>query len=72
MSKFNLIMKIAIIGCGFVGSALANGIKPDAEVLKIDPKFETNIEDLSAFMPDAVFICYLHRCLQVQTKTYQF
>ena len=50
-------MKIAIIGCGFVGNALANGIKPDAEVLKIDPKFETNIEDLSAFMPDAVFIC---------------
>lgn len=50
-------MKIAIIGCGFVGNALANGIKPDAKVLKIDPKFETNVEDLSAFKPDAVFIC---------------
>ena len=50
-------MKIAIIGCGFVGNALANGIKPDAEVLKIDPKFETNIEDLSSFKPNAVFIC---------------
>lgn len=50
-------MKIAIIGCGFVGNALANGIKSDAEVLKIDPKFGTNIQDLSLFKPNAIFIC---------------
>ena len=51
------IMKIGIIGYGFVGKALANGFYDDVEILKIDPKLNSQIEDLSDFDPDAVFIC---------------
>mgnify|MGYP003927263177 FL=1 len=40
---------------GFVGSALANGII-NAEIIKIDPKLNTNIGDLIEFDPDIVFI----------------
>tara|TARA_Y100000385_G_C12994985_1_gene594532 strand:+ start:342 stop:1187 length:846 start_codon:yes stop_codon:yes gene_type:complete len=50
-------MKIAIIGCGFVGNALINGLNADVTTLKIDPKFGTDIQNLSAFKPDAIFIC---------------
>ncbi len=48
-------MKVGIIGLGFVGSALANGIS-NAEIIKIDPKLNTNIGDLIEFDPDIVFI----------------
>jgi nucleotide sugar dehydrogenase len=48
-------MKVGIIGLGFVGSALANGII-NAEIIKIDPKLNTNIGDLIEFDPDIVFI----------------
>ena len=50
-------MKIAIIGYGFVGKALANGFKSNVELKKIDPKLNTQISELNNFNPDAVFIC---------------
>tara|TARA_B100000900_G_C20422115_1_gene651403 strand:- start:66 stop:905 length:840 start_codon:yes stop_codon:yes gene_type:complete len=50
-------MKAGIIGCGFVGCALAEGIKSSAEILKVDPKLGTNISDLCIFNPDLIFIC---------------
>ena len=51
------IMKIGIIGYGFVGKALEAGFKNDVKILKIDPKLDTSIIDLLDFNPDAVFIC---------------
>tara|TARA_B110000008_G_scaffold190520_1_gene189260 strand:- start:755 stop:1624 length:870 start_codon:yes stop_codon:yes gene_type:complete len=50
-------MKVAIIGYGFVGKALHNGIKASAEVLLIDPKLNTDINDLKNFKPQILFIC---------------
>ena len=40
------IMKIGIIGFGFVGKALRNGLKDDVDCIEIDPKLGTNIDDL--------------------------
>lgn len=50
-------MKVGIIGYGFVGKALANGLNKSVKILKIDPKLGTSTEDLSKFKPDIVFIC---------------
>jgi len=50
-------MNVAIIGCGFVGSALIDGINDNANIIKIDPKFNTKINDLASFEPDIIFIC---------------
>lgn len=50
-------MKVAIIGLGFVGNSLLNGLKETVKVKKIDPKLETNISDLKDFSPEIIFIC---------------
>ena len=50
-------MKVGLIGYGFVGKALANGLKKSVSILKIDPKLGNSIEDLVSFKPDIVFIC---------------
>ncbi len=50
-------MKIAIIGFGFVGKALSNGIKETVDVLKIDPVLGTDLNDLNSFNPELTFIC---------------
>ncbi len=52
-----LVMKIGIIGFGFVGEALANGLNDDVEICKIDPKLSTSLKDLKEFSPKASFIC---------------
>ena len=51
------IMKVGIIGYGFVGEALNQGLTGDIAVRKIDPKLGTNINDLKEFKPDIIFIC---------------
>tara|TARA_Y200000002_G_scaffold283293_1_gene237241 strand:+ start:496 stop:1368 length:873 start_codon:yes stop_codon:yes gene_type:complete len=50
-------MKVAIIGYGFVGKALENGLKNTVEVLLVDPKLNTDINDLKTFKPEMIFIC---------------
>lgn len=50
-------MKVGIIGYGFVGSALKNGIKSDVDVCIVDPKLGTCEKDLLAFSPEIIFIC---------------
>ena len=50
-------MKVAIIGYGFVGKALSDGFLDTVEVLKIDPKLESNINEITKFCPEIVFIC---------------
>ena len=50
-------MKVAIIGLGFVGNALLNGLIDTVKVKKIDPKFGTNINELKDFSPEIIFIC---------------
>lgn len=50
-------MNIGIIGYGFVGKALADGIKDNVTILKIDPKLNTTTKDLIDFNPEIIFIC---------------
>ncbi len=50
-------MKVGIIGCGFVGKALSNGLKDSVSKLEIDPKLNTFTKDLVSFDPDIVFVC---------------
>ena len=50
-------MKIGIIGYGFVGKALKNGLKRDVETFLVDPKVNTRIDNLIDFSPDIIFIC---------------
>ena len=50
-------MKIGIVGLGFVGNALLMGIKKNVEIIKIDPKLGTHINDLIAFKPKFIFVC---------------
>ena len=50
-------MKVAIVGLGFVGKSLLNGIKDSALVKQIDPKLGTNIDELKEFLPEIIFIC---------------
>ena len=50
-------MKIGIIGYGFVGKALAAGIKEGVDILRIDPLLDTSVSDLEEFNPEICFIC---------------
>ena len=50
-------MRVGIIGYGFVGKALANGIKNKVDIFKVDPKLGTSISDLINFSPEIIFIC---------------
>ena len=50
-------MKIGIIGHGFVGKALQNGIVNTDSLTIIDPKLGNKIKDLKIIEPDIIFIC---------------
>ncbi len=50
-------MKVGIVGCGFVGKALSNGLKDSVFKLEIDPKLNTSTKDLVNFNPDIIFVC---------------
>ncbi len=50
-------MKIGIVGYGFVGKALANGLKDSVDLSIIDPKLGTSIKDLEIINPEIIFIC---------------
>ena len=52
-------LKLGIIGCGFVGSAVSNGFNKDTDQFVVDPKHNDNtIEQLvSNFDPPLLFIC---------------
>ena len=52
-----IIMKIGIVGFGFVGQALKNGLKDNVDCIEIDPKLGTGLDDLKSHEPDIVFIC---------------
>ena len=47
-------MNVAIIGHGFVGKALKNGLL-NVETYIVDPKLKTKIEELSVFKPEIIF-----------------
>ena len=50
-------MKVAIIGLGFVGNSLFNGIKDSVNVKKIDPKLGSEVKEILEFSPEIIFIC---------------
>ena len=52
-----LIMKVGIVGFGFVGKALRYGLRDNVDCIEIDPKLKTNLNDLKNFYPDIIFIC---------------
>ena len=51
------VMKVGIIGYGFVGRALRNGLKSTVDCIEIDPKLNTDMRDLANHEPEIVFIC---------------
>tara|TARA_Y100000741_G_scaffold360903_1_gene343964 strand:- start:55 stop:906 length:852 start_codon:yes stop_codon:yes gene_type:complete len=50
-------MKAGIVGFGFVGKALKNGLKDNVDCVEIDPKLGSDINDLKSHEPSIVFIC---------------
>jgi UDPglucose 6-dehydrogenase len=50
-------MRVGIIGYGFVGKAVRNGLKSPEEVCIIDPKLNTKEDDLLIFNAEIIFIC---------------
>ncbi len=50
-------MKVGIIGFGFVGKAIKNGLKDSVKVFIVDPNIGSSIKDLDSFDPDIVFLC---------------
>ena len=52
-----IIMKIGIIGYGFVGQALANAINENVEVFNVDPNLKTTLSQMQDFAPDVIFVC---------------
>jgi UDPglucose 6-dehydrogenase len=50
-------MKVAIIGYGFVGKALENGLKENVQTFLVDPKLKTKVNELNSFLPEIIFIC---------------
>lgn len=50
-------LKVGIIGHGFVGSATDWGFDNQVEKFIVDPKYNTDIKELSKFKPEVTFIC---------------
>lgn len=50
-------MRVGVIGYGFVGKALVNGLNSDVDVNIIDPLLKKEVEDLRTFNPEIIFIC---------------
>lgn len=53
----NNILKIGIVGFGFVGKATDWGFSQNTEKFIVDPKLGTDIDQLSKFNPQIIFIC---------------
>ena len=51
------MMKIGIVGFGFVGKALNNGLLKNVETYIVDPKLSTCLDDLTNFSPEIIFLC---------------
>lgn len=51
------ILKLAIVGHGFVGKATDWGFDINVEKFIVDPKLNTAITDLETFNPGIIFIC---------------
>ena len=52
------VLKLGIVGNGFVGSAVSNGFDVDTEQFIVDPKQNNNtIGELIEFDPKLVFVC---------------
>ena len=66
------IMKIGIIGYGFVGKALEAGFTDAVKILKIDPKLNSKIDDLIDFDPDAIFMLRGNHETKNMNKIYGF
>ena len=50
-------MKVGIVGYGFVGKALRNGLKNNVKTRIIDPNLSTTLDDLNTFKPNLIFLC---------------
>ena len=55
-----IVMKICIIGFGFVGRALKNGLRENVDCIEIDPKLGTNLNDLKSYEPRIVLNKFDH------------
>jgi len=55
--KKNRILRLGIVGHGFVGKATDYGFYKDVEKFIVDPYLKTDIDQLSKFRPDIIFVC---------------
>ena len=55
-SASKVVMKIGIIGNGFVGKATKNGFSKNTQVFTVDPKLKTTISQLIEFKPSFIFV----------------
>ena len=51
------MIKIGIVGHGFVGKAVDYGFSNNVEKILIDPNYNTTCSALQSFNPDVVFVC---------------
>ena len=51
------MIKIGIVGHGFVGKAVDYGFSNNVEKILIDPNYNTTCSELQSFDPDVVFVC---------------
>ena len=56
-ASIEFIMRIGVIGYGFVGKAFTNALKDNCNHFIVDPILNTNIAQLNEFKPDINFIC---------------
>jgi len=55
--KVTKILKIGIVGHGFVGKATDWGFNRKVEKFIVDPIYNTKIDNLISFNPDVIFVC---------------
>mgnify|MGYP001202127509 FL=1 len=51
------VIKVGIVGYGFVGKAVEYGFSKNTEIFKVDPLLNTSLKDLQNFLPDIIFAC---------------
>ena len=49
-------MKVTIVGHGFVGKAIENGLNNNVQTLIIDPIYKKEISEIISFNPEVIFI----------------
>ena len=58
------MIKIGIVGAGFVGSAVEFGFNKNVEKFLVDPKLNSSLSDLKEFDPDFIISDITNICVE--------